>query len=245
MNRDTHLGHDLMRQMMASPPAVPKRPGKMVLDSTDDDTAGSTAADYADANIRLSAAAAIQEWVATPADDLDEGETNADRLLMMVVGIVDADKDGEVSDVEQAVADTVLDSMWDYLADKGVSDEDCDALLNQWDAAAADRIKDLLAEKLPSDDEDQADDIDSFAFDPDTDRPLFDSAGNLVTDAVYRKKVVVRGGKKVRINKRISGHVKLSAKQKIAVKKMQRKAHSASAVVKRMKSLRVRSRAGL
>lgn len=66
-----------------------------------------------------------------------------------------------------------------------------------------------------------------------------------VFDATYKKKLVVRRGKKVRINKRVSGHVRLSAKQKIAVRKMLRKSHSAVAKIRRSKSVKVRKRAGL
>jgi hypothetical protein len=64
-------------------------------------------------------------------------------------------------------------------------------------------------------------------------------------DAVYKKKIVIRRGKKVRINKRVSGTVRLTAKQKVAVRKMLRKTHSAVAQMRRSKSMRVRRRAGL
>lgn len=66
-----------------------------------------------------------------------------------------------------------------------------------------------------------------------------------VLDATYKKKTVVRRGRKVRINKRVSGTVRLNAKQKIAVRKMLRKSHSAVAQVRRAKSMRVRARSGL
>jgi hypothetical protein len=64
-------------------------------------------------------------------------------------------------------------------------------------------------------------------------------------DAVYKKKIVIRRGKKVRINKRVSGTVRLTAKQKVAVKKMLRKSHSAVAQMRRAKSRKVRQRSGL
>ena len=161
----------------------------------------------------------------------------ADRLLALVVGIADADKDGEISDDEQAVCDAVLENMWDYLSAKGVSDDDCDALLNEWDAGAADRVYDLLVSALPDGEEASAADLDSFAFDGDSDGAVF--------DAVYKKKLVIKHGKKVRINKRVSGHVRLSAKQKISIRKMLRKSHSAVATMRRMKSNRIRKASGL
>jgi hypothetical protein len=66
-----------------------------------------------------------------------------------------------------------------------------------------------------------------------------------VLDAVYKKKLVVRGGKKLRINKRVSGRVVLSALQKASIRKARRKAHSSIAKVHRAKSMKMRSRAGL
>ncbi|MGO0379817.1 hypothetical protein ACTMMC_25205, partial [Escherichia coli] len=151
---------------------------------------------------------------------------------------------GELSDDEAAVAQALLENLYDYLASKGVSEEDCSALLNDWDASAAERVKDLLADTATSD-EDAAADMESFAFDENAEQSIFDSAGEPIYDAVYKKKVVVRQGRKVRINKRVSGVVRLSAKQKVAIKKMQRKSHTAVATIQRMKSLKVRKRAGL
>jgi hypothetical protein len=235
------LDHQLMMRNLLT------RKAKVVLDSTaDEGEEGSAAADYASADIRMKAASILQEFAGTSSDDLADGESLADRLMMLVVGVIDADKDGEITDEEQAVADALLEAMWDYLADKGVSDEDCNALLNDWDADAAARVRDLLAESGVAGEGDEAlDDLDAFAFDTDAEQSVFDSAGNLVLDAVYKKKVVVRGGRKIRINKRISGHVRLSAKQKVAVRKMIRKSHSAAAMMRRMKSMRIRQRAGL
>jgi hypothetical protein len=58
-------------------------------------------------------------------------------------------------------------------------------------------------------------------------------------------KMAIRAGKKVRIKKRISGHVRLSARQKVAVAKMQRRSHSGAAMARRMKSARIGRRMGL
>jgi hypothetical protein len=107
-------------------------------------------------------------------------------------------------------------------------------------------VKDLLAEELSGDDEAAAEDIDSFAFDEESSSAIFDSAnGEILYDAVYKKKIVIKNGRKTKINKRISGNVRLNAKQKIAVRKMQRKSHTATATLKRVKSMRKRTQAGL
>lgn len=219
------------------PGTVAAAPTVAVLDSVDSDEAPQGAAAYAQADMRLKAVAAVHQWAETTADDLADGETIADRLMALVVGIADSDKDGEISEDEADLCEFVLNAVWDYLASKGASDDDCSTLLNDWNVEAADRIIDLLASALPSGDEATADDMDSFAFDSDSDSAVF--------DAVYRKKIAVRGGKKVRINKRVSGHVRLSAKQKISIRKMLRKSHSAVATMHRAKSVRVRKGAGL
>jgi hypothetical protein len=83
--------------------------------------------------------------------------------------------------------------------------------------------------------------VDSFVFDADSSEAVMDS----VLDAVYKKKIVIRQGKKMRINKRVSGHVRLSAGQKVAIRKAGMKSRSAGARVRRMKSMKIRNRAGL
>jgi hypothetical protein len=197
---------------------------------------------YAASDIALKAGAALHQWAETSADDLDEGETMATRLSSLFVGIVDADLDGEVGEDEADALEVVLESAWDYLAGKGVGEDDISAVLNDWDDAAAARVQELLASSLPDGEDAAADDLDSFAFKAGdgSDESAMDSLQTM--DAVYKMKVAIRGGKKVRIKKRIAGHVRLSAKQKLAVRKMLRKTHSAGAQMKRMKSMRVRRR---
>lgn len=230
--------HPLGNEMSALLTPQAKAKPRAIFDGVDDaDVPQGGAAAYALADLRLKAVAVVHGWAETGLDDLADGETLADRLLALVVGVADADKDGELTADEQEVCDIVLNAIWDYLLTKGVSEEDCDALLNGWDAAAGDRVNDLVVSALPDGDEAAADEMDSFAFDAESDGAVF--------DAVYKKKIVVRGGKKMRINKRVSGHVKLSAKQKLGIRKMLRKSHSAAATMHRAKSVRIRKRAGL
>ncbi|WMC11752.1 hypothetical protein PU634_05135 [Oceanimonas pelagia] len=180
---------------------------------------------------RMDAVAAIQEW----ADelDLDDGESASDRLLALMVGIADSNQDGELDEDEQEVVFSAMEAAWDYLSGLGVDDQDLDLLLNEWDADAAERVRELVSSALSESD----DDMDGFVFGPEAQEAIF--------DATYRKKIAVRGGKKVRINKRVSGNVRLSGKQKLAIRKAQMKARSAGAKVRRMKSMRVRQKLGL
>lgn len=232
--------------------AFSKPQDKKVLDACDDkakegdkamDAAGS-AAEFALADIRAAVAATMQTWAITPTDSLDEGETLSARLDAMLIGIADSNKDGEISEDEASLIDVAYNAAWDYLAAKGISDDDIGALLNDSDEEAGLRVAELLSAESPEGTDAELADIDGFAFDAESQESVFDSAIASL-DAVYKKAWAVRAGKKVRINKRVSGTVKLSAKQKVAIKKAQMKTHSAAARVSRMKSLRKRASMGL
>lgn len=200
------------------------------------DAALDAAATYAASGVRDDAISALTVWAGTPESDLDEGESLGDRLMAMAIGVADENKDGDLTEEETDVVGIALNAMADYLSTAGASDADIVALLEEGDAEAASRVHELLAGA-------GADDaaVDSFVFDAESSEAVMDS----VLDAVYRKKVVVRGGKKVRINKRVSGKVRLSAAQKVAIRKATMKSRSSMARVRRMKSMKVRRRAGL
>lgn len=195
------------------------------------------AGDYQDNDTALAAVAAVQEWAETPPSDLDEGEGAGDRLSALLAGIADQDLDGEVSDAEADIINDAANAACDYLIAKGVPEDDAVSLLTDFDNDLAETVQELILTSLPEGDEAAAEEIDQFVFG--------DGSDESVLDATYRKKVAIRRGKKVRINKRISGTVRLSAKQKVAVRKMLRKTHSAVAKARRAKSMRVRKQAGL
>lgn len=203
------------------------------------DSAADAAGSYATSAIRDDAIAMLGEWAATSASDLGEGETLADRLVAMAVGIADENQDGEITDDEADVIEVALNAMADYLSAQGVSDEDIDALLNGGDNEAAARVQELLASGEGSDE-----DVDAFLFDAESSEAVLDDVRGIL-DAVYKKTMAVRKGKKVRIMKRVSGKVILSAAQKVAIRKASTKARSAGARVRRMKSMKVREKAGL
>jgi hypothetical protein len=211
---------------------APKAKPKPVFDSVITlDAAGA----YAESDIKLKAVAAIHEWVET--DSTEEGETYADRLMALFVGIADSNKDGELTDDEQDVVNIALEAGFDYLVSKGVAEDDAEALLSDWSPDVADRVRELLATAMPDGEDAASDEIDGFVFGAGDQEPAF--------DAVYKMKMAIRGGKKVRIKKRISGHVRLSARQKVAIAKMQRRSHSGAAMARRMKSARMSRRMGL
>lgn len=215
--------------------AMKRRDATKTLDSTGEEPALAGADNYTIADITMSAVSAVQQWAET--DDLDDGESYADRLMALVVGIADANKDGDITEDEQGVLEVALNAAWDYLVKCGATEEDAGALLNDWDDEAADRVRDLVASVLPEGDDEASAEIDSFVFSESDQEPAL--------DAVYKMKMAVRGGKKMRIRKRISGTVRLSAKQKLAIRKARMKSHSAGAMMRRMKSMRMRKKAGL
>lgn len=216
-----------------APPVTPAAAPAVVEPVLDD--VGTPSDDYTSTDIAIKSAAAVQEWAETSPDDLDTGEGLGNRLLALLLGIADVDMDGEVGEDEQGVLDMALDAADQYLSEKGVSREDVDALLNDFDDDVAARVQELIASRLPDGEEAAAADINDFVFG--------DGSDEAAMDAVYKKKIAFRKGKKTLIRKRVSGHVRLSAKQKVAVRKMLRKTHSAAAQMHRAKSMRVRARA--
>lgn len=197
------------------------------------------ASNFVEAQIRDDAAAVLPVWVAT--DDLDEGETLADRLLALLSGMADQDGDDDLTPEEEEIFNLLAQAFFELLVSMGVTEEDAIAVLSEGDEVAAQRVVELLQDQDLEDNEA----IDSFVFDGAASQSILDSASGQLLDAVYRKKLVVRHGKKMRINKRISGNVKRSAAQKVAIRKAMRKAHSAKARMGRMKSMKARARMGL
>jgi hypothetical protein len=209
---------------------------KQILDSAVEDAGTFDAVSvYTDADIKLKSVAAIQEWLNT--ETLEDGETSADRLMALFVGIADSNKDGELTDDEQDVVNLSLNAAFEYFVSKGVDESDAESLLSDWAPDVADRIRELLVSGMPDGEDAESEEIDNFAFG--------EGDQEAVLDAVYQKRMVVRAGKKIRINKRISGHIRLSARQKVAIAKMQRRSHSGAAMARRAKSMRLRSGMGL
>ncbi len=212
--------------------AAPKAVARF--DGVDDKMVADSASAFALQTISMKTAATVQAWCES--DDLSDEEGAADRLMAMLVGIADDNKDGELDDDEQMIVEAAMNEAWSYMASKGVSEEDLDLLFNSEDPAEANsagaRVMEFVAGKLPDGDEAAADEMDDFAFGAEAQQGVF--------DAVYKKRFSIRGGKKVIKRVRVAGVVRLNAKQKVAIRKAQRKAHGSKATAKRMKSMRVR-----
>lgn len=214
----------------------------LVLDSATGDPVLDAAGEFEHMATRMDAVAAIQQWIEE--DDYDEGESSADRLMAMIVGIADDNQDGDLDDDEMDVVDAAREAAWDYLESIGIENDDIDALLNDWDEAAAERIRDAVASAIPDGDA-ALESIDDFTFDDAEGDDEEDDEEGTIFDATYRKRLVVRGGKKMRVNKRVAGRVRLTGKQKLAIKKARRKAQSPRAKARRLKSMKIRRRMGM
>lgn len=186
-------------------------------------------------SLRMHAGSVLNTWAETEDDDLDDGETLSDRLFALLVAAVDEDGDEELDEAEQEVMEAALEAAEDYLAAQGVDEDDIDALFDEWSEDAAVRVRDALAASLP--DGDEADEgVSGFAF----------GATESVFDAArYRDMVSFKQGKKSTRRRRVSGRAKkMSAKQRVALKKARRKSHTSQAKRWRKVSMRKRQKAG-
>ena len=209
-----------------------------------DPVQASADSDYVSQNVAVMTGAAIVEWLETMPEELGvgvdgaAGETFADRLYAMLVGIADEDQSGDLSPDETEVLNMAMATAADFLSSYGVSDDDITALLENGDEGAATRVRTLLASVMPSDDDGMAA-VDDFVFGPESEESTFDSGSGPT-----RKVTVFRDGKKTVANRRV-GAVHLSAAQKAGLKKARVRSNSAAAQMKRARSMRARRKAGM
>ena len=105
---------DNLRGVMYAPKGEAEKARRRlpVLDgASEDDVALDAAAEFEAVSARMDAVSAIQQWVED--SDLDDGEGSADRLLALMIGIADSNKDGELSEDEHAVILEALEAAWD------------------------------------------------------------------------------------------------------------------------------------
>jgi len=185
----------------------------------------------------LHAASVLNTFAETTDEDLDAGESLADRLLALLVGIVDRDDDQDLDDDEQEQLGIAMEAAERYMVANGVDPEDAADLLDNWTDDAASRVRDALAAGLPEGE--AADDaISGFAFDVESTEAVFDAA--------RKNMVVFQNGKKVVKSRRISGPPKrLSPKQRAALRKAQSKSNSSRAKRWRAVSVKKRIKSGI
>lgn len=181
-------------------------------------------------------------------NELGEGELPTDRLDALLAGIA-SDENDEEFEVDQPTLDIVIANVQDALATLGVSDDLIVAMFGG-DADADEAIEtasEIIESNLPSgDDLDELFDLFVYGEAQDDEDHMMDgvSLGKTTTKSgkfgkvVYKAVKAIRNGKVSVINKRVSGKVKLSAKQRSALNKARRKASATGAIKKRMRSMK-------
>ncbi len=206
---------------------------QMVFESSDD---------YGDAQVRSAAMSAVLAWV-------EDGEFGYGTLDGFVTGIADLDDDENLDDDEIGYYNDIWNEVANAMISLGASSANVEEFLDDEDDDAGNRLGEYLAgimDNMPSSDNEI---LSTFAVG--ADGAVFEcSAGihemdDAILEAAYKKTRVVRDGKVVIKKKRISGKVRLSAKQKAALKKARRRANSAAAKLKRKRSQKLRKKRGL
>lgn len=179
--------------------------------------------------------------------ELEENELPSDRLDSLIAGIAAGGDDEEEFEVDESTLDIVIANFQDALATLGV-DDGIIASMFGGDAEADEAIEaaaEIVESNKPSDD-DMDELFDLFVYgEAEDDELLLDgvSLGKTTTKSgkfgkiVYKAVKAIRNGKLSIVNKRVSGKVKLSAKQRAALNKARRKAGASGAIKKRIRSL--------
>lgn len=183
--------------------------------------------------------------------------------LMIEAFTDDDDDDSDMDEIDENVRITFSAHVSDALSTLGVEDAViADLFDDEIDVADAACLaaSETVLENMPDDGEafdefvasfaysDDGGDEDEESFDGMNDEYQFDAAKKKLRAGkktvkkvrgktlVYKAVKAIRNGKKVTINKRISGKVKLSAGQRAGLKKARRKAGTSSAIRKQMRS---------
>jgi|GEM_PF-1067738 len=190
-----------------------------------------------------------------------------DTLMLEAFDDDDDEDDSDIDDgVKTTLSAHVADALSTFGVSDDVIEDMFDTDVEIADAASLGAAESVL-EGMPDDGEDfenfvatfvysdYEDDLDESGFDgldghDELGEPQFDAAKKTKLRAgkktvkkvngktlVYKAVKAIRNGKKVTINKRISGNIRLNAKQKAALRKAQRKSGMSSAIRKQMKSL--------
>jgi hypothetical protein len=187
----------------------------------------------------LEACNMLNHW-ATDDSELDDGESQSDRLYAYMIGVVDQDKNGTMSNEEQAVFDLACEAVSGYLIYAlGADEEDSSALMNDWDDDAAERVREFIKDSFDSEE------LVSMAHD----YALSDD-GDVTMDAAesstaYKSFIVFHNGVKGVARKRIRGHVRVTPAQHAAIEKAQKASHTSSANKARLLSIEKREKLGI
>ena len=187
-----------------------------------------------------------------------------DLMLEALSG--DDDDDDDDGDIDATIKATFSAHVSDALSTLGVDDSIIDDMFNT-DVDVADvacmTAAETVLDNMPDDGDDFVNFLAAFAYSDDSaaefdDEPMMDGMGGKKLAAgkktvkkvngktlVYKAIKAIRNGKKVTINKRISGKPLLKAAQKKALKKARLKANTAGAIRRQIRSFKKGGRMNL
>lgn len=261
-----------IQQQTAAQKAAPAKPTVDEFDTAAGDAAAAVAAlddkEFDSELLSIRRAALFSVWQLTDdilSDELDDGELPSDRLDVFMRMEVDLSDDAENAQLEEQIMQVKAANMADAMSSLGVDDETIsqafDTDIDEADEAI-ERLVEIIEVNTPKG-EDRDEFITAFLYgDSGLDMEAgqveeYDSAvfgKNKVRKTktgqtlVYRGVKAVRHGKITVVNKRVGNatmKVKLSPKQKAALRKALTKAVTPNALKRRVKSLRIGLKNGI
>lgn len=212
------------------------------------------------ANMRMAAVSIVLTlaMIVSEEQDADEEELLPSEVLdgLMIEAFESDDDDGDVDDTVKLVLSAHIADCFNSLGVDGATLDDVFSLDGDLADEAIENACQIILENLPADGEPLDEFIRQFVYgDDDSDSSVYDG---MMLDGAKKQKLrkgqktvkkvnghtiqykavkAVRDGKVVTVNKRISGNIILSSKQKSALRKARAKANTSSAIRKQMKSL--------
>lgn len=182
----------------------------------------------ADQDDRALAASLITGWATDGSPDADD----FDALAINLAGLGDLSEDDTLTDDQIDAYNDALSALADAAVSLGADQGDVTSMIDDEDDDAAERVYDAINASVSPDDSDDA--VAEYSV-----------SGGAEDDAMFESSIkVVRNGVVKLIKKRLRPR-RMTSLQKAALKKAQRKAHSASGKMAFRKSMKLRLKRGL
>jgi len=193
--------------------------------SVDEQVLDSASDDFGEKQERAAGMATALTWV-------EDEDYSFDALSAIVAGIVndDDDDDGETTDDEEAEYNGLMAATAEALVSLGGKPANVSEFIDDENDEAGEKLGEYIQDKIDGVPSDDATLVSHFAVKKDI---VFDAAIKTIRDG----KVVL---KKKRLKKK-----RMSPKQRMALKKAQKKANSSAAKRKRAKSMKIRKSRGM
>jgi hypothetical protein len=206
--------------------------GSMILGPADDpaksifEEAGEVGAitDFAARQTRSQAMSCALAW-------LEGGDFSFETLADICAVVADLDEDEEFDADEEAYYNELLVEVGNALVSLGADSGNVQTFLDDEDSETGAKIGEFISEKLTAVEAEDDELISNYAT---TDSPIMEGVVK-----------VVRDGKVVLKKKRIGRPKKMTAAQKIGLKKARRKAFTGAAKLARRKAMKVRKKRGM